>query len=97
MRSRQIALPLRLHARSDKARRATGDRNGSLLRERGNERRDRSVAREDAAARREGPGFRLARVKRKTTTKKTEACSRVGMRTKLKLGRVCRLVASWQA
>lgn len=54
------------------------------------------AAREDAAEGR--TGFRLARVKRKTTTKKTvEACSRVGMRTKLKLGRVCRLVASWQA
>lgn len=60
------------------------------------------AAREDATV--GGPGekgrggFRLARVKRKTTTKKTvEACSRAGMRTKLKLGRVCRLVASWQA
>lgn len=57
------------------------------------------AAREDAAVGGSGGGgFRLARVKRKTTTKKTvEACSRAGMRTKLKLGRVCRLVASWQA
>lgn len=55
------------------------------------------AAREDACGGKD-EGFGLARVKRKTTTKKTvEACSRVGMRTKLKLGRVCRLVASWQA
>ena len=43
MRS-QIVL-LHLYARSDEARRAARDRNGSLLRERGNERRDRSAAR----------------------------------------------------
>lgn len=54
MRSRQIALSLRLHARSNEARRAAGDRNGSLLRERDNERRDRSAAREDVAAGRTG-------------------------------------------
>lgn len=71
----------------------------ALLRERGNERRDRSGERRRRGRRAAGGrGFRLVRIKRKTTTEKTvEACSRAGMRTKLKLGRVCRLVASWQA
>lgn len=93
MRSRVKSLPLRSHARSDEVR--SSGRSEWLSCESVATKDETEAAREDVA---EGTGFRLARVKRKTTTEKTvEACSRVGMRTKLKLGRVCRLVASWQA
>lgn len=93
MRSRVKSLPLRSHARSVEVR--SSGRSEWLSCESVATKDETEAAREDVAER---TGFRLARVKRKTTTEKTvEACSRVGMRTKLKLGRVCRLVASWQA